>query len=210
MKKRKRDDLFSVPRGITIVPLKPGAWPSPEEYAEAIKKQSSADSKILHVLMQAYERHSTSKIALQSFWNTVHSLFENGLLSSDEAECLQQAASGDFGAAQILVQKNPDVLRLPFIQDTIIAFLNNYKYSMTVSLPTEKDRWSGFLVKRPKKKVMFHKENIRNLYAINAASKKKYDTYTTEKTADMLDIKQSTVSKTIAVKGKRGRPKKSK
>lgn len=206
MKKKKSTDLFSIPCGIGPVVLKAGAasWPTAKEYAELIKTHASADSKILRYLVSVYQRQIDYRVAEQAFWEAVVSLHLNG----DETECLQRAAAGDLKAVQILVKKNAEVIRLPFVQEAIIAFLQNHKYSLDIDLPTEKDRWCEFLAKRPKKKTMYCPENIQNLCSIIAKDKGKLEDYTTTKAAKLLRLSPSSIQKLSAKKGMRGRPKK--
>lgn len=205
MKKKKLDDLFSIPCGIGPVVLKAGAqWPTAKEYAELIKTHATADSKILRYLVQVYRQQIDCRAAERAFWEAVASLH----LDSGEAECLQRATAGDLKAVQTLIKKNAEVIRLPFVQEAIIAFLQNHKYSLDIDLPTEKDRWCEFLAKRPKKKTMYCPENIQNLCSIIAKDKGKLEDYTTTKAAKLLRLSPSSIQKLSAKKGMRGRPKK--
>lgn len=190
-------------------------------HADAYKQAAPNDDYILEALIGVYEKSLASlelegpEHAVHFFWQAVKEYASNKQLTDAELKILYKAKEGNLCAIQTLVKANSRMLRLPFVQDAMIALLKEQKYSTEKNGPTIKDRWTGFLCTRPKGKIMYAEDDIAFLVEVasdNINTKIICDADAAltphEAVAKELKISVDKVKKMTARKGAMGRPKK--
>lgn len=240
MRKKTNGPFSTRPKG-AVYAVDPDA--GLDAHTAAYKGGAPADDLLLDFLVDKYEDALKSPYlkgpehAEAMFWEDVKGLAAEGLLTQAELDIMNRAKSGDLRAVQGLVKANSRIIRLPFVQDSLINVLRQQKYSTEKNGPALKYKWEDFLHARPKGKVMYAPENIIFLVerardilnregdddeediiesradvmvAIEKATAAGDDIKPDEYEAVAKELKISVdkVKKMTAIKGLRGRPKK--
>lgn len=201
-----------------------------ETHIEGTKKYPTGDDSLLRFLVFCYEKklkEKGPKEAEYEFWRVAKGLLDEGVLTSEEWHILCDAeVAGSLGFARVesdnltflksiksvqtLVKANPNALKLPFVRDAMICFLQNYKYIPSIKggsiLQNLKDEWFDFVPKRPKGKVLYSPESLRRLVEEGKkAGERPLDV--NEVVGKAFEVSDSKIQEITANKGEKGRPK---
>jgi hypothetical protein len=130
---------------------------SSDDIIQRIKEAPSNEAVWIKVLVNTYMWHiqQSQKEALEQMYKVMSGLLERKNMSREEFNILTLARIGNIEGAQLLVQENPEAIRLPFIQDTMIKILREHRNTIDKKLEDIKIQWEDFFIKRPHKKKLF-------------------------------------------------------
>lgn len=211
-------DDFAGAQGIVYSGHSEDPLPTYRDKAAFVKSLSPKDSLRLTMLVVAFREASRTMPILEAvtvFWQRAADLRRSGYLSEAQWNALERAYGGDLRAAQLLVRAQPEMLRLPFVHEAMIAVVLRQKNARPGEF-VEKLDWLDFLPKRHGGRSPFLPEHLRAL--IESAKKEIPPSDRRKKTASRLDadeavaeelgIKPTYLTKTAKLKTGRGRPKK--
>jgi hypothetical protein len=201
-----------------LKPTSPKKIPPKKDLRFSLTEGLGLDSWALTYLVSVYEQglKEAQKKAMKAFWSAAEACnkpYQDGwqFINDEELKLLKEAADGNLKAIQCLVERNPNVVYLPFVADKIIDILEEYKFSMDSGKLNEKRDlvWRGFLPRRMGGKNYFNDEDLGNKMK-NLMERRKIDKRpAAEIVAKLCDIGFDKLYR-IRVVGKRGRSLKKK
>jgi len=161
-----------------------------------------------------------SKKGMKTFWDEVEVLkneyVESELrLTNQEEDILRKAEQGDLPAIQFLVQRDPNAIYLPFIQEKIIDILLDYKWDRPGPngkinkyrlIEIKKEIWPHFLADRSGGKLHLPEDWLISVMA-NKMRWGKNKIEAAQEVADLFSISFNRLYRMGNI-GKRGQPKK--
>jgi len=206
-----RQSIYDSPQAggfILVSSLFPTKKNSTEDRAKALISSSSWFSSKLTKMMFLYDsllwKGLTPTIAQNKLWDLIERWTKEGRLSKKEKAILHRAEKHDPEAVRILIHANPEAIRLPFVLDSLIDLLKNYKSAPKGTLKPIKQQWIKLLPIRSKNAVPYSDSDITGFLLEETMLNRKNPS---ARTAKYLNISRQKVRQVKPLKSYPGRLK---